>query len=445
MLPVMRSAPRWLLSIALVTSSGCASSPYDRGWVDDSVQRATGHAPGPTQPAPSLPPGLRADAPLTEDDAVAIALWNSPRFQVELARLGFSRADLAEAGALPNPTLAFLLPIGPRQVELSATYPVGALIQRPTRVAAAKLDVERTARALVEVALDLVRDVRLAHAEVILARRRLLVRGELERLGASTTELALARLRGGDASELEARTARADALLAMDATVRARLDVTLATERLRRLLGLAVGPLGARLDVRGIPVVAGPPRPVSELVSIALAARPDVRAAELGVHAAGERLGWEKAKILQLLARVDVKPVGSQGGAPLLVIPGGQIDIPIFNWNPGGRGRAEAEMQQAAARYAATTGDVATAVRLAHAELEQAMASLAPLRESLLPLLEANVASATRAYERGAETYLVALDATRREQEAKLREVDLEGDVLRARASLDRAVGRKLP
>ena len=432
------------LSIALTCSTGCASSPYDRAWLAKAVTDTTGHALGKDViAAPSVPPGVANLGAVTADDAVATALWNSARFQVELTRLGFSRADLAEAGALPNPTLSFLLPIGPRQAELTATYPIAALIQRPYRVAAAKADVERTARSLVEVALDLVRDVRLAHAESMVAARRFVLRGEVEQTWAAVAKLTEARQRAGDASELEARAARADALTALDATTRASADDRLARQRLRRLVGLAQSPLGEQLATAQAPVEPEGTSSTDTLVKDAFAARPDVRGAEMAIEAAGSRLGWERSKILQVFARLDVKPLGTRGGAPSVVLPGAMVDIPIFNWNPGGRGRAEAEMTQAAFRYVAVRDDVATEVRLAHEQLQQATSSLVPWRQSVLPLLDANVTSAMKAFQSGNETYLLVLDSTRRSQDAKLRALDLEFDVLRARAALARAVGRR--
>ena len=432
-----------LFALALA-ATGCASSPYDRGWVEKAITDATGHAPGKAAIlAPSLPPGVATLGAVTADDAVATALWNSARFQVELTRLGFSRADLAEAGALPNPTLSFLLPIGPRQAELTATYPIAALLQRPYRVAAAKADVERTARSLVEVALDLVRDVRLAHAEAMVAVRRILLRRAVEQSWATIVRLTEVRQRAGDASELEVRAARAEALGAADATRRVEVDEQLARQRLRRLAGLAESPLGERLAVAQVPVPPELPAPADTLVKDAFAARPDVRGAELAIEAAGERLGWERSKIVQVFARLDVKPIGTRGGAPSLVLPGATFDIPIFNWNPGGRARAAAEMNQAAFRYVALRDDVATEVRIAREQLAQALGSLLPWREQVLPLLDANVTSAMKAYESGSETYLLVLDSTRRSQDASLRALDLEADVLRARALLERAVGRK--
>lgn len=437
--------PRWPALVLALAVAACGGSAYDRGWVDREVARATGHAPRPEgRPGPaSLPPGVRDASALSPDEAVATALWNSTRFRAELARLGLSLADLSDAAALPNPTLSVLAPIGPRQLEASLTYPVIALLQRPSRVAAAEIEVERTARSLVEVALDLARDVRIAHAELALAERRIEARRGVERSLASFADLTDLRLRQGDASQLEARGARAEALTAADLTTRAGQDAGVARERLRRLVGLGESPLGGRLGAALPPTSTDAPALADDLTRDALASRPDVRASKIAIDAAGERLGWERWRVLQLVARLDRKPIGTRGGAPSLYLPGGQLDVPIFNWNPGGRERAEAAIEQAAARYLATREDVVTDVRVARAQLEQALGSLSRWREGILPLLDQNASAALRAFEHGGEAYLVVIEAVRRAQEARLREIDLEGDVVRARAALDRAVGRK--
>lgn len=443
----MRQRLPTALLVALSTSlCACASSPYDRAWVEGEIAKGTGHAPGRATPdAPSLPPSVASIATLSADDAVAVALWNSSRLRVELARLGFSQADLADADALPNPAFAFLFPLGGRQLEASVTYPVGALLQRPYRVAAAKLDLEKTARALVEVGLDLARDVKVAHAELSVARRRERVRDELEATWTSIAQLTEARQRAGDASDVERRAAKGEALGAADSARRARQDTAIAKVRLRGLLGLAGSPLGDDVDVVPTAVDLDPPGGEAALLRMALAARPDVRAAELAIEAAGERRGLEKAKILQLVARLDAKPVGSGGGPPLVLRPGVNGELPIFNWNPGGRRRADAELEQASFRYLAVRDDVITAVRSARIQVDQAVASLLPWRQEVIPLLAANVDVQTRALKRGDDTYLLTLESLRRLGDARLRDLDLEADVWRARAALDRAVGQRVP
>jgi cobalt-zinc-cadmium efflux system outer membrane protein len=374
-----------------------------------------------------------------------VALWNSVQFRADLSQLGFSRADLADAAAIPNPNLSFLFPISTRQLELSVQYPVAALIQRPWRVASAKLDVERTARALVQSGLDAIRDVRIAWAELEAADRRRALRVRIAELTRATAELAASRHATGDISALEADLVKAESLSAEDLAARAAREKALATIRLRQLLGLADSPLGEHLGVRATTDV-----PLDTLSALpnhehaALASRPDLRAAEVAIEAAGQRLGLERARIVQLFARLDAKPVGSRGGPPLLWLPGFTADIPIFNQNPGGLARANAELERVAWMYVVVRQQVLTDVRLAHEELAMAIGSREPWANTIVPLQERNVAAAMQAYEAGGEAYLVVLEAMRRLVDARLRELELGLDVRRARARLDRAVGWRI-
>lgn len=464
-------APLLVVLSALAPLAGCAaSSPHDRSWVTSEIERGVGHRVGDvgqqtTRPSngaprftPSLPPDVASERlrTITEDEAVSVALWNSVQFQADLAQLGISRADLADAGALPNPTLSFLFPVSTRQLELSAAYPVSVLLQRPWRVAVAKLDVERVARSLVQSGLDFVRDVRIAWSELHAARLRRALRSRVDEIVRATAVLASSRLHTGDVSALEADLVKAESLGATELAGRGVHEESIARTRLRMLLGLAESPLGAEL-------AAAPDRqsdagaseseedalskmattlPAEEtLERIALGARPDLRASEIAVELTGERLGLEKARIVQLFARLDAKPVGSRGGGPLLWPPGFTADIPIFNQNPGGRARANAEIERAALQYLATRQQVLTDVRLAHEELMMAITSLGPWRNDIVPLQEKNLRAAMKAYEAGADSYLLVLEATRRLLDARLRELDLGLDARRARARLDRAVG----
>lgn len=423
---------------------GCASSPYDHAWVSREIGRASGHVLNEdSMREPSLPPGVRDVHALDEDGAVALALWNNAGFGAELAQLGTSRADLADAGALPNPTLSFLLPIGPRQLEATLLFPLSALIQRPFRIDAAKLDVERTARGLVQRGLDVARDTRLAWIDAHAAKARMQAREELLRTWQNVAKVARARHEDGETAPLEALAADADARDAEDQLERAKTDYAIMTARLRLVLGLAESPLGQRIGTASSAVDERMALDEEALVKMALAARPDVRAAEISTEAAGARIGWEKSRVFMMLGRFDVKPIGSQGGPPLLPLPGAQLDIPIFNWNPGGIGRAEAEFVMATLRYRQLRQTIATDIRVARLELTQALASLHRFRDEVLPLLERASTIALRSFEAGAESYVVVLEAMRRVGEARLRKIDLEAAVRRARAHLDRHVGRR--
>ncbi|MBI5515014.1 MAG: TolC family protein [Deltaproteobacteria bacterium] len=432
------------LALSALLLLGCATSPYDRAWLARELSSQTGHAPraeaDAASTAPRLPPRVSLGDGLTEEEAAAIALWNNPTFQSDLAKLGFARGDLADAGLLPNPTLSLLFPLGPRQLEAWLAWPIDALWQRPRRVEAARLDVERVARGLVQSGLDVARDARVAHAEVVLAVARARLRAETASATRAIAELTAVRLRTGDVGDPEAAATRVEAGAAMEQAARAGADAAVARARLRQLLGL--------MDLPDDLAMVTPadetsePQGATALVATALAARPDVRAAELALEAAGARAGWERSRVFAVALRADgFAPSASANVTEYAGRIGPQLTLPIFNQNQGGVGRAEAEAERAAWRIVAVRQQVITEVTAARAQLAQARAALGPWRADVLPAAEEVVRGATQAFAQGEVSYLVVLDATRRLLDARLREAELLADVRRAAAQLDRSTG----
>lgn len=439
-----RFVPRRLacLAIALLALAACARSRYDREWVAAELDaRTPGARIGPTdRHDPALPSGVNLGDGLAADEAVSIALWNSPAFQADLARLSFARADLADAGALPNPMLTLLFPLGPHQAASGyLLMPLSALVQRPFRVAVARREVERVAHSLVQSGLDLIRDVRVAHAEAVAADARAEARTELVDLWGESVAIARARSDAGDIAGAELDALHGEALIAADQAARAEQDVATARLRLRLLVGLDAAQLPASVPLEPAEASAAEVDTAS-LVRDALAARPDLRAAELAVEAAGKRMGVERARIFQALLRFD-GALDSNGFHPAAGIH--QIELPIFNWNPGGRARAKAELEQALWRYAAVRQQIVGEVESAEILARQARESLERWEREVVATLEETVAAATDRYRAGDESYVVVLDATRRLQDARLRAIDLRVDLLRAEAHLDRSVGRR--
>ncbi|MBL8601670.1 MAG: TolC family protein [Myxococcales bacterium] len=431
------------LFLAAALLGGCAHAPYDRGWLARETAHRTGHAirdaEGARRASSQLAPGVSLQDGLSEDDAAALALWNNPGFQADLTQLGFARGDLADAGLLPNPTLSLLLPLGPRQVEAWLAWPVDVLWQRPRRVAAALLDVERVSRGLVQSGLDVARDARLAQIEVSLAVSRATLRAESARVAEAMVDLTAVRLRAGDVGDSEAAALSVEAGVARELAARAAAEAAVARARLAQTLGVA--PLADDLAMVTPPDDASAVPEVSTLVSTALAARPDVRAAELAVEAAGARAGWERARIVSMSLRADVfgpTPGGATGATGRI---GPQIALPIFNQNQGGVARAEAEAERAAWRVVAVRQQVTAEVSAARAQLVNARESLGPWRAQVLPAAEASLGGVTRAFEDGEVSYLAVLEVTRRLVDVRLREAELGAEVRRAVAHLDRSTG----
>jgi outer membrane protein, heavy metal efflux system len=430
------------LALAVFGMVACVRPAVDREDLGRRVAARTGRGlrPQSTATRVELPSDVRLDDGITDDEAVAVALWNSPLFQADLAQLGVARGDLVEAGMIRNPLLTLLFPLGPKQLELTGSIPLEWIWTRPRRVAAAELELERVAQSLVQSALDVARDARLAHAELVRARRREQLAREGLGLRKRLASIAEGRLAAGDISPTDASLTRADAAMAEQELLRAMQDREDATDRLTIVLGLDDG---GRRELT--PVERLEPRwrgDLGPLVAHALAARPDLRAAELAIESAAARAGWERARVLnQVAALVDANGAGKEG---FEIGPGLLIELPFFYQNGGARERTRAEIVRAAWQYAAARQRIGFEVRTAHRAYGRALEMLAVTRSRVLPELTKALERTEKAFATGDVAQLLVLETSRQLLEARARAVDLEATVSRAAADLDRSVGRKI-
>ena len=423
--------------LSLAGCAACATSGQvpDRSTVDSAIRTRTnaGIRVDGTEP---LPPNVAVNDGLTSEEAVAIALWNSPSFQATLADLGIARADVVEAGLLRNPVLSLLFPVGQKQLEWTLQFPIDVIWQRPKRVAAAQLNAQAVGERLVWDGLTLVAQTRTAHADAVIADRRLQLTTEIAELAQRLTSITEARLKAGDISELEARAARSDAARVQVVRRAIEHDRDLARVTLTALLGMdaASDPVTAIAS----PVVnssACGPEPAR--LEDALAARPDVRAAEIAIEAAAQRARWEHSRVLTFIGILD----GNGTGASANLGPGVNADIPIFSRNQGAIGRAEAEVDRAGHQYAAVRSQVIADVRSASVRVRQAEQSIAAWRDEIVPSLEVEQRQAERAYQAGEIPLFALLDVSRRLVDGRMRLLDAESDLRHATIALERSMG----
>ena len=164
-------------------------------------------------------------------------------------------------------------------------------------------------------------------------------------------------------------------------------DVQLAQEQLRVLMGvdLTEGQLFAVSEaVRELPI-----EDKDELVAMAHAMRPDLRAIEIRKAAAIRRVQLARKQFMTLDAIYDANGQGTQGFESG---PGLRGTIPIFNGNKGKIAVAEALVQQVDRQYAALRDQIDLDVRTAVVRLEQALEQRRLVDEQILPrLTEAEV------------------------------------------------------
>ncbi|MFO0708690.1 MAG: TolC family protein [Sandaracinus sp.] len=424
------------LALALAATIGCAGSDRDRRWVSAALEARGFDARG-LEGTSGGEEVVRVGAVLDETDVAALALAASPTYRAELTRIDAARADLDEASRPANPQITLAAALGPISAFATLLAPLESLWQIPLRTEAAARALASIAESLVQGGLDVVRDARLAHAELVLAETRVVIVREVAAAWTELASIARARAEAGEVSPAEAALVQAQASAGLDAVQVQEHDVRIASARLAALLGLeADRVLHARFahEPEELPTLEA-------LLASARASRPDVQASELAMGAAAARAGWERSRVIALAAQIEGHWTQPDTLAMRL---GARLELPIFSANQGGIGRAEAEARRSEALLEATRVRVSREVVEAHARAMRAEASLRAFRETVLPQLEEAHRVAARGFAIGEETQNVALDALRQLGEARLREAELVAEAHRAEAELERAVGARL-
>ncbi|MFH1266739.1 MAG: TolC family protein [Planctomycetota bacterium] len=432
-----------LVVLAACLVAGCAvPGHFGRCHVSADLEERTGHGAGAETPPceVAIPDLVSFEDGLSQSEAVALGLWNNPGYQELLADLKITSADVIQAHQLANPEVSTMFPVSVKQWEFALTVPLDVLLLRPHRVEVAQLESNRVAERLVQDGLDVVRDIRVAYADLILARQRLQLAEDFAKLRSELLRIAEARLEAGAVAELDVTAMRLDSLFSEEHVARTTRDVDLAREKLRFLIG--VESTDFEVEPTGPAEVPSTEFDVDTLVGEAVASRPDLRAVKMAVAAACER---ERLAHYDYLNFSGILPdINSKGQNGFEAGPGLRMMLPIFHQNQGAIARAEAEVERLRRQYARLRDTASLEVRQAHTRLLQARQDLEIWRGRVVPQAEVAVATARKALEEEGVSLLFVLDTTRQLLDARQRELQAATDVHHAIAELERSVGRRL-
>jgi cobalt-zinc-cadmium efflux system outer membrane protein len=434
------------LAFSILLIAGCATPPNEVtsdnfSYISAGIEERTDYTlrqvsePGQFD----IPDWVTLDDGLSQDEAVALALWNNAQFQTDLAALGFARAELLEANMLSNPVFSVLFPISPKLLETALDIPIDALWQRPHRVAAAKLDAQRLSENLIENGLNLVRDIQITYGDLLLAQERITLAIEEAQLQVQIAQLEQARLKAGEISELTANTSYVDILRASDTIKRFSKEADILEQRLNSLLGITSQDIIFDIvpsDITSISDVS-----IDEVLKIAFACRPDLRAAELAIEAAGERIGWEKSKVYNFIAVLDGDDTEDDS---FTIRPGFSVEVPVFNQNDAKIAHAKAELEQAAQRYEAIRQHIILQVQQAYTQYISAHEQFDLWSSDIIPSLEQAVEQTQRSFEAGEVSLILVLHAQRELIEARMHLTELVARLNSSTAELNYCIGKKM-
>jgi cobalt-zinc-cadmium efflux system outer membrane protein len=435
------------LAFSILLIAGCAprtsneNASYNSSYISKGLRERTDYtlrqASGPGQF--DLPEWVTLDDGLSQDEAVTLALWNNAQFQTDLTALGFARAELLEANMLSNPVFSILFPVSPKLLETALDMPIDALWQRPHRVAAAELDAQRISENLIEDGLGLVRDVQITYAELLLAKERVVLATEQAQLQVQINQLDQSRLRAGDISQLDVSCSYVDTLRAADNVKRLSKKVEILEQQLYSLLGITSDDI--TFDV--VPSESSPisPASVDEMIKTAFVCRPDLRAAEIAIEAAGERIGWEESKVYNFIAVLD----GDDTEVDSFTIrPGFSVELPILNQNDAKIAHAKAELEQAVQRYEAVRQNIILQIQQAYTKYISAHEQFNLWSNDIISSLEQAVEQTQRSFEAGDVTLISVLHAQIELIEARMRLTELVAELNSRTAELNYCIGKKM-
>lgn len=429
------------LCLALCFIAGCHVPQVccDPGLVSKQLFCRTGVQPQVVAPCRQLiPAGVVLEDGLSEDEAVQTALTNNSTFQATLALLGMAGGDAVQANLIANPQVLMYFPAGAKEGQYTLYAPIESYLLRPMRVKVANREYRRVGEQLVQNGLNLARDVRLAHADFVLADAQAQLAREALEIRRHIVELTNKRLEEGDISELETIAAKVDDLNAQAALGVQQQAVGLAEARLASLIGLPMldAPLApSQMVLPKLPVVDE-----RALIAEALACRPDYHAASWAVAAADERSKLSRWLFWRVDSVLDVRdgPGYTRTGSGI------RFDLPIFNRNQGGILRADWERNAAQHTRDAIRDQIVLDVRTAARQLRQAQDNLTLLTRDVAPALQESLSISQKGFADGGTDYLLVLQTTSQYLDARARILDQTAACLRALAELERSVGRSL-
>lgn len=430
---------------AVFTLTSCVSVGRDAGLneVQESVARRG--APAVEWRAEPLTAdhdrvaSLLADT-LTADEAVAIAMINSPSLQVMLAELGIARAELIEASTVSNPIFEFEIrfPGEPyRPYELRLAQSLIEIIQLPRRRAIGRAAFDAAQMRVSSEVLGFGAEVRVAYFDLLAATQQVALSRTSAASAQTTAEVAMKQHAAENITDLDLENEQAVYEQAKLDLARAEQRVLLARESLIRAMGLR-NPAAEWTLPAEFPPLPAAELEQEELEKIAAGQRLDIEIARREMEIARQRVPLSRLAVLEE-TMVDFHYEREPDGARTMG-PGIELPIPIFNTGRAGRTRVEAEYIRARHALNALESALASQLRAARASLAEARARAEYYRDVIVPRRQRIVELTKLEHNAMLVGIFQLLQAKQNEMQARRDSIEAQREYWAARVGLDRVL-----
>lgn len=329
--------------------------------------------------------------PLSQDDAVRLALANSPALQALISQSWADIASANQASRLPSPVFTFERVRLGHELEIGRLLSFGLvdLILLPQRLSISRSQAAQAQVQLSGAVVDQVTQVRQAWVRAVAARQSVQYAEQVKESAEASAELARRMHLVGNFSKLQ--RARQQVFYA-DATTQlasARHADTTAREELVRALGLDdAQAVRLKLPER-LPDLPKAPREASEVAATATEQRLDVQQARAQLDLAGKSQGINLlSTFIDVEAGIRRDTVFDNAEGTRGTRRGFELDIrlPLFDWGSAQRDALNAQALAAANRYDATVRGATSQLREGYSAYRTAYDIARHYRDEIVPL-----------------------------------------------------------
>lgn len=393
---------RIFLAILIVgTISGCASVDFEKS-LSSTNQMAAGFTQGKLSLAKTDEQRAQmsrlADEilqkPVTQSDAVLLALANSPGLQAMLAQSWSDAARAAQTGRISNPVFTFerLLSTGERELSGIIAFGLLDLMTLPQRYSMAQQKIDQTLLQLTSDVIEHVTQVRQAWVKAVAARQSLFYAEQVHDAAQASAELARLLASAGNFNKLQ--RARQQAFYA-DATAKwatARHAATSAREELIRLFGLTDSQANHLLLPDRLPDLPKEPISPEQAGSSTSKTRLDIRLAQAEYEAAAKAQGlallpsFTDVELGLRYATVKDRTDGQKTYKSGYEV---SVRLPIFDWGDNQRDAMNARTLAAAYQLEATLRAAGSNLRQNYSAYRTAYDIARHYQDEVVPLRKA--------------------------------------------------------
>ena len=329
--------------------------------------------------------------PLTQDDAVHLALINSPAMQALLAQSWADAAGASQIGRLPNPILTLERLRTPSEIDIGRMLAFGLLdvLTLPQRFRMANAKAEQVQLQLTTDVVESVTQVRKAWVGALAAKQSLTYAQQVSDSAEASAELARRMLAVGNFNKLQRARQQAFYADAAAQLANASHAATASREALVRLLGLTEAQVPRLQLPERLPDIPVNARTGEDVSYAASRGRLDIKMARAALNATAVAQGLNaitsftdiELSVIRNTAieRADGHRTNARGFEVA-------VKLPIFDWGGLQRDAMSAQMLASGNRLEATTRAAGSNLRESYSAYRTSYDIARHYRDEIVPL-----------------------------------------------------------